>query len=174
MKLGNILLAASILAGAATTASAAEFTNYKGLTKQLKAEAKKSGNFATTAEVKHAQSAKDWAIVDVRTMLEYQAAKIPGAIRIGRQGPEKALAAVVLDDEDRFIKPNIIVVCNSASRASIEAETFRKMGFKTVKIYDIYSWIDECNPFESMYSKKKDKHGTKQKFGQFKAQHCVK
>ena len=35
MKLGNIVLAASLLAGAATAASAAEFTNYKGLTKKF-------------------------------------------------------------------------------------------------------------------------------------------
>ena len=174
MKLGNIVLAASLLAGAATAASAAEFTNYKGLTKKLKAEAKKNGEFATTAEVKHAQSAKDWAIVDVRTMEEYQAAHIPGSIRVGRQGPEKALAAVVLNDDDKFIKPNIVVVCNTASRASIEAQTFKMMGFTNVKIYDIVSWIDECNPVANMYSKKKDKHGSKQKFGTFTPSICIK
>jgi rhodanese-related sulfurtransferase len=171
MKLGNIVLATTLLVGAAT---AAEFTNYKGLTKQLKSEAKKNGTMASTADVKHAQKAKDWAVVDVRTMEEYQAAHIPGSIRIGRQNPEKALAAVVTDDNDNFVKPNIVVVCNTASRASIEAETFRKMGFKEVKIYGIVKWIDECNPVASMYSKKKDKKGSKQKFGTFLPSICTK
>ncbi|HFU75106.1 MAG TPA: rhodanese-like domain-containing protein, partial [Arcobacter sp.] len=117
---------------------------------------------------------KDWAIVDVRTMEEYQAAHIPGSIRIGRQNGEKAIAAVVTDDNDNFTKPNIVVVCNTASRASIEAVTLKKLGFKTVKIYDIVSWMDECNPVANMYSKKKDKKGTKQKFGTYKVAHCYK
>lgn len=171
MKLGNILLAASLLTGAAM---ANDFVNYKALTKQLKADAKKNGQMASAADVKAAQAAKDWAIVDVRTMEEYQAAHIPGSIRVGRQNPEKALEAVVTNDDGKFIKPNIIVVCNTASRAAIEAETFRKMGFKEVKIYDIVSWIDECNPIANMYSKKSDKHGTKEKFGLMKAEFCNK
>jgi rhodanese-related sulfurtransferase len=171
MKLGKIVLAVALSLG---VASASEFIGYKGLTKKLKKEAKQSGNFATATEVKHAQKAKDWAIVDVRTMEEYQAAQIPGSIRIGRQNPEKAIAAVVTDDEDRFIKPNVIIVCNTASRASIEAQAIKQLGFKTVKIYDIVSWIDECNPFTNMYSKKKDKKGTKNKFGAFTAAHCSK
>ncbi len=169
MKLTNILLATTLLTGAAT---AAEFTNYKSLTKQLKAKSAKAGNTATAEEVKHALVAKDWAVVDVRTIEEWKAAHIKGSNRVGRQGPEKALANIVLDDDDKFIKDKIIVICNSGSRASIEAETFRKMGFTKVKIYDIYSWIDECNPFLNAYSKKKDKHGTKNKFGAFKAAHC--
>jgi 3-mercaptopyruvate sulfurtransferase SseA len=65
-------------------------------------------------------------------------------------------------------------VCNSGSRAAIEAETFRKMGFDQVKIYDMYTWIDECNPTTNRYSKKKNKNGTKNKFGSFYAEHCKK
>ncbi|MBD3841487.1 MAG: rhodanese-like domain-containing protein [Campylobacterales bacterium] len=171
MKLRNLLLATALLASGA---AASEFTGYKGLTKQLKGEAKKDGNYATTDDVKKALASKDWAVVDVRTMEEWQAARIEGSTRIGRQNPEKALDGVVLDDEGKFIKPNIIVVCNTASRASIEAETFRKMGFKKVMIYDLVSWIDECNPVTNLYSSHKDKHGTKNKFGQFKAEHCSK
>jgi len=48
------------------------------------------------------------------------------------------------------------------------------MGFDQVKVYDMYSWIDECNPIITGYSKKKDKKGTKKKFGMFKAEHCYK
>ena len=171
MKLGNILLATTLFLGAA---QAAEFTTYKQLTKKLKKEATAKGQFATAKEVRHALKAKDWAVIDVRTMEEWQAASMKGAYRVGRQSPEKALETIVLDDNDKFIKDKIIVVCNSASRASIEAETFKKMGFTTVKIYDMYSWIDECNPVVTAYSKKKDKKGTKNKFGQFKAAHCSK
>ena len=171
MKLGNILLATTLLAGAAY---AGEFINYKGLTKTLKAEAKKNGTFASTADVKHALKAKDWAVVDVRTLNEWSAAHIKGSNRIGRQAPEKALSNVVLNDDDKLIKDKIIVVCNTASRASIEAETLRKMGFSTVKIYGINTWIDQCNPVTNKYSKAKDKHGTKIKFGEFKAAHCSK
>jgi rhodanese-related sulfurtransferase len=171
MKLGNILLATTLLAGAAY---AEGFTSYKQLTKQLKAEAKKDGTYATEAELKHALSAKDWAVVDVRTLEEWNAASIKGSYRIGRQSPESALASIVLNDDDKFIKNNLVIVCNSASRASIEAKAIKMMGFKTVKIYDMYSWIDDCNPVNTGYSKKKDKKGTKNKFGQFKAAHCSK
>jgi rhodanese-related sulfurtransferase len=171
MKLGNIILAASLLVGAA---SANEFVGYKGLTKKLKAEAKKNGTIATIDEVKHAQKAKDWLIADVRTMEEYQAARIDGAVRIGRQNPEKALEAFVTNDEGQFIKPNVILVCNTASRASIEAEAIRQLGFKNVKIFGMVSWMDECNPVVNMYSSKKDKKGTKNKFGSYKAAHCYK
>jgi len=171
MKLSNILLATTLLAGAAT---ASEFTGYKGLTKHLKSESKKHGNTASTADVKKAIAAKDWAVVDVRTMEEWSAAHIKGTSRIGRQAPEKALGNIVLDDDDKFIKNKLIVVCNTASRASIEAETFRKMGFAKVKIYGINTWIDECNPVTNKYSKAKDKQGTKIKFGNFYAEHCKK
>lgn len=171
MKLTNILLATTLLAGAAT---ASEFVNYKGLTKQLKSEAKKNGSMASTADVKAALAATDWAVVDVRTMEEWAAAHIPGSTRVGRQAPEKALANVVLDDNGKFVKDKIVVVCNTASRASIEAETFKKMGFKEVKIYGLVTWIDGCEPFKNKYSTDQDKHGTKNKFGTFKAEHCSK
>lgn len=171
MKFTNLLLATTLLA---TVATASEFIPYKQLTKQIKAEEKKAGNFASAQDVKNALKSKDWAVVDVRTQLEWAAGSIKGSSRIGRQAPETALANIVLDDDDNFIKDKIIVICNSASRASIEAQTFRKMGFKEVKIYDMYSWIDECNPVVTGYSKKKDKKGTKKKFGMFKAEHCYK
>ena len=171
MKFTNILLATTLLATAAT---ASEFIPYKQLAKEIRTQEKKAGNFATLEEVKSALNSKDWAVVDVRTKEEWEAASIQGSFRIGRQSPEKALENIVLDDNDKFIKKNLIVICNSASRASIEAQTFRKMGFEQVKVYDMYSWIDECNPIVTGYSKKKDKQGTKNKFGMFKAAHCNK
>ena len=171
MKFTSILLAVSLLAGAAV---ANDFVGYKGLTKKLKTEAKKNGTMATAADVKKALASKDWIVADVRTMEEYQAARIKGSVRIGRQNPEKALEAFVTNDEGDFIKPNIVLVCNTASRASIEAETIKQLGFKNVKIYGITSWLDECNPVVNMYSSKKNKKGTKQKFGSFKAAHCSK
>lgn len=171
MRLKNILLASALLSSGLM---ASEFIPYKQLGKDLKAQEKKDGNFATLEEVKKALKSKDWAVVDVRTQLEWAAASIPGSYRVGREAPEKALEAIVLDDNDKFVKDKLIVICNSASRASIEAQTFRKMGFKEVKIYDMYSWIDECNPVVTGYSKKHDKKGTKNKFGMFKAEHCYK
>lgn len=107
-------------------------------------------------------------------MEEWSAAHIKGTVRIGRQAPEKALELYALDDNGKFVKQNLIVICNSASRASIEAETFKKMGFKTVKIYDLYSWIDKCNPVITKYTVHKDKAGTGLKFGDFYAEHCKK
>lgn len=156
------------------SANANEFVNYKQLSSKLKAENKKMGTYATTAEVKKALKAKDWLVADARTMEEWAAAHIKGSVRIGRQAPENGLALYALDDEDKFVKQNLILLCNSAARASIEAETFRKMGFKTVKIYDLYSWIDECNPVVTKYTVKKDKAGTGLKFGNFYADHCKK
>ena len=171
MKVKALLIT---LALGASSLFAGDFVNYKALSTQLKAENKKAGNFATTDEVKKALKAKDWIVADVRTMEEWAAAHIKGAVRIGRQSPEKGLELYALDDDEKFVKDNLIVVCNSAARASIEAETFRKMGFKTVKIYDLYSWIDECNPVVTKYTVKKDKKGLNLKFGKFYAEHCYK
>jgi len=168
----KIILAA--LAFTVTSMVANEFVDYKTLTKQLKAEAKKNGTYATEAEVKTALESKDWLVADVRTMEEWAAAHIKGTVRIGRQAPENGLALHALDENDKFIKQNLIVICNSAARASIEAETFKKMGFKTVKIFDLYSWIDNCNPVVTNYSVKKHKSGTGLKFGSFYAEHCYK
>lgn len=164
--LGLLLVGSSLLAG--------EFVDYKKLSNQLKAQNKKSGNFATSKDVKKALKSKDWIVADVRTMEEWAAAHIKGAVRIGRQAPEKGLELYALDDDGKFIKKNVIVVCNSAARASIEAETIRKMGFNKVKVFDLYSWIDECNPVVTKYTVKKDKKGLNLKFGAFYAEHCKK
>ena len=164
MNLGRLLLAASVVA---STLFASDFVDYKALSKQLIANEKKNGNFATTQEVKAALADKEWAVVDVRTEDEWAAGFIKGTQRIGREAPEKALEGIVLDDNGKFVKDKIIVVCNSASRASIEADTFRKMGFKTVKIYPLYTWIDECNPITTKYSSHEDKEGTNKKFGDY-------
>lgn len=171
MKLGKILLATAIFFAGA---QAADFVGYKGLTKKLKKESKANGSFASVEDVKKALKAKDWVVADVRTMEEFQAARIKGSVRIGRQNPEKALADHVLDVEDNFVKNNLMIVCNTASRASIEAVTLKQLGFKDVKIFGINKWIDECQPFTSMYSNAKDKSGRKAKFGEFKAAHCYK
>jgi rhodanese-related sulfurtransferase len=164
--LGLLLIASSMMAN--------EFVNYKELSTKLKAENKKAGTYATTAEVKKALKSKDWLIADVRTMEEWAAAHIKGTVRVGRQASEKGVALHALDDDDKLIKPNLIVLCNSAARASLEAQTFRQMGFTQVKIYDLYSWIDECNPVVTKYTVKKDKNGMNLKFGNFYAEHCKK
>lgn len=171
MKLGKLVLVASVVA---STLFAGDFVDYKALSKQLIADEKKNGNFATTQEVKAALADKEWAVVDVRTEDEWAAGFIKGTQRVGREAPEKALEGIVLDDNGKFVKDKIIVVCNSASRASIEAETFRKMGFKTVKIYPLYTWIDECNPMTTKYSSHEDKEGTNKKFGDYYAEQCKK
>ncbi len=168
MKLGKVILVASLCFGAV---NAADFVDYKKLSHGLKDQAKKEGTIATTAEVKTALGAKDWAVVDIRTMDEWQAAHIDGSQRIGREAPEKALERIVLDDNNKFAKENIVVVCNTASRAVIEAEAFRKMGFKTVKVYGIETWIEECNPTKNWYSNVANKE--KRKFGSYYAEHCV-
>ena len=173
MKL-KLLMASAILSAGLLGAQANEFKTYKDITKVLKAENKKAGNFATADEVKAALDAKDWIVADVRTIEEWNAAHLKGSIRVGRQAPEEFLESNVLDLDGNFVKQNMIVVCNSASRASIEAETFRKMGFKTVKIYEINKWIDECNPVITKYSAGEHKDGTKTKFGNYYAEHCKK
>jgi len=171
MKLKAICLAL-LLVG--SSLFAAEFVSYEQLSTKLKADNKKAGNYATTEEVKKALKSKDWLVADVRTMEEWSAAHMKGAVRVGRQSSEKAIALFALDDDDKLIKPNLIVVCNSAARASIEAQTFRQMGFDKVKVYDLYSWIDECNPVVTKYTVKKDKGGMNLKFGNFYAEHCKK
>ena len=171
MKFSKIVLSMGLLA---SSLFANEFINYDNLSKSLKDDAKKNGLYATTDEVKMALKEKDWAVVDVRTAEEWAGAFIKGSQRVGRQTPEVAIENFVTDDNGKLIKDKIIVVCNSAARASIEAQTFRQMGFKTVKIYDLYSWIDECNPVVTKYTVKNDRSGTGLNFGEYYAEHCKK
>jgi len=171
MKIKTLLIAGMITS---STLFANSFIDYKTMSSKLVAENKKAGNYATIEEVKTALTSKDWIVADVRTQLEWAAGRIKGSVRIGRQAPEKALANYALDDNDKFVKQNLIVICNSAKRASVEAQTFRLMGFKNVKVFDFYSWVDSCNPIVTNYSSKKNKAGTKNKFGQVKAAHCYK
>ncbi|MDX9961042.1 MAG: rhodanese-like domain-containing protein [Aliarcobacter sp.] len=171
MKFSKIVLSISLLA---STLLAGEFVNYSDLSKSLKAEAKQNGLYATTDEVKAALKEKDWAVVDVRTAEEWAAGYIKGSQRVGRESAEKAIENFVLDDNGKLTKDKIIVVCNSASRAAIDAQKFRQMGFTTVKIYDLHSWIDECNPVITKYSSEKDKEGTNKEFGNFYAEYCKK
>lgn len=171
MKFGKIILATSLFAG---SLFAGEFLTYSDLSKKLKEEAKKEGTLATTADVKKALESKDWAVVDVRTMEEWTGGAIKGSFRVGRESPEKALENIVLDDDDNFTKKKLIVVCNTASRAVINAQTFRQMGFDEVKSYGITTWIDECNPVVTKYSSTENKSGTKTKFGSYYAEHCKK
>ena len=130
--------------------------------------------YETSDEVKAALKDEKWAVVDVRTLEEWSAGFIKGTQRIGREAPEKALENIVLDDDEKFVKDKLIVVCNTASRAAIEAQAFKQMGFKTVKIYEINKWIDECNPVVTKYSAGEHKDGTKTKFGNYYAEHCKK
>lgn len=169
MKLKAVILTLLL---ATSSLFAGEFIDYNKLSSILKKENKANGTYASTQDVKNALKSKDWLVADVRTMEEWSAAHIKGAVRIGRQAPEKGLALHALDMDDNFVKQNVIIVCNSAARASIEAETIKKMGFKQVKVYDLYSWIDECNPVVTKYTVKKDKGGTGLKFGNFYAEHC--
>lgn len=171
MKIKTLCIATLL---ASSTMFGADFIDYSALTKKLKSEYKEHNNYATTQEVKKALNSDNWIVVDVRTLEEWSAAYIQGSQRVGRQAPEKALENFVLDDNGKFVRNNIIVVCNSAARASIEAENFKKMGFNQVKIYDLYSWIDQCNPVTTKYTVKTDKNGTGLKFGNFYAEHCKK
>jgi rhodanese-related sulfurtransferase len=171
MKFSKIVLSLGLLA---SSLFASEFINYDDLSKSLKDDAKKNGLYATTDEVKMALKEKDWAVVDVRTAEEWAGAFIKGSQRVGRETSEVAIENFVTDDDGKLIKDKIIVVCNSAARASIEAQTFRQMGFKTVKIYDLYSWIDECNPVVTKYTVKNDRSGTGLNFGEYYAEHCKK
>ena len=150
------------------------FLEYSELTAKLKNEHIKAGRYATTEEVKKALKADDWLVVDVRTSNEWSAAYIEGSKRVGRQNPEKMIKNFCLDFADDFTRNKLIVVCNSAARASLMAETFRTMGFKKVMIYDIYTWIDECNPISNDYTVQSSRKGTGLKFGTFKASHCKK
>ena len=151
------------------------FVDYRELTAKLKAAHVKDGTYATTAQVKYALKADDWLVVDVRDDHEWSAAYIEGSKYVGRKNPESKIKNFCLDVfGDDFTRNKLIVVCNSAARASLEAEIFKLMGFKTVMIYDIYTWIDECNPISSEYTVRKSRKGTGLNFGSFKAVRCKK
>lgn len=162
----------TITALTVSSLSASTFVDYKTLTKKLKSDYKKEGKFASEKIVKQALELDNWIVVDVRKKTEWSQGHIQGSHYVGRESMEKEVAKVALDKEGNFTKNKVIVVCNSASRASVEAETFKKMGFKDVRIYGIFDWIDNCNPIVTGYSKKKNKLGRSVAFGDFKSSHC--
>lgn len=169
MKLTSLILATTILVSGSF---AAEFVPYHEIAGQLLKENEKLGLRATTDEVKKALHSKDTLVVDVRTPEEWSAAHIKGSVRVGRQVPEKAIENFVLDDNGKLVKDKLIVVCNTAHRASLQAMIFRKMGFKQVKVYPIDEWIDECNPVVTKYSRQEYKDGKHHRFGEFYAEKC--
>jgi rhodanese-related sulfurtransferase len=171
MKLMHILLTTALLTSGAFTA---EFIPYKQMATKLLEQNEKEGLRATTDDVKKAIKSKDTAVVDVRTPLEWAGAHIKGTYRVGRQIPEMAVSNFVLNDDDKLVKDKLIVICNTAHRASIQAVVFRHMGFKEVKVYPIDQWIDECNPVATKYSGKEYHDGKDHKFGEFYAEGCKK
>ena len=171
MKLIYSLIVTGVLF---SSAYAAEFIPYKKMAINLLEQNKKEGLFATSEEVKKAIASKDTAVVDVRSIEEWSGAHIKGTFRVGRKTPEMAIGNFVLDDDDKLLKDKLIVVCNTAHRASLEALVFRKMGFTQVKVYPIDKWIDECNPVVTKYSVQKYVGGKDHKFGEFYAEGCIK
>jgi len=149
----------------------AKFIYYEEIANTLIEENKKNSLLASTEDVKKAFKSKDTLVVDIRTKEEWAGAYIKGSVRIGRDDPENIIANFVLDDDNRFIKDKLIIVCNSAKKASIQAIIFRKMGFSEVKVYGIFRWIDECNPVATKYS---DKRCQGLEFGDYYAKHCKK
>ena len=171
MKLTHTLVAMLLLTSGTV---AADFISYKKASTALLEKNEKEGLRATTEELKKALQAKDTAVVDVRTSLEWAGAHIKGSFRVGRQTPELAIANFVLDDDGKLVKPKLIVICNTAHRASIQAVIFRHMGFSEVKVYPIDQWIDECNPVATKYSGQEYSDGKERKFGEFYAEGCKK
>jgi len=171
MKIINTVVTVAVLTSGSF---AAEFISFHELADKLIAKNVKNGMRASSDDVKKALKSKDTAVVDVRTNLEWAGAHIKGTYRVGRQTPEKAVENFVLDDDDKFIKDKLIVICNTTHRASIQAEIFRKMGFTEVKIYPIDEWIDECNPIVTKYSRQQYTKGKARKFGEFYAEGCTK
>ena len=169
MKLHKIILGMMIIVN---TMMAGTFVSYHQMADKLLQENIKNGMRATTDEVKEALKTKKALLVDVRTAEEWAGAHIKGSVRVGRQIPEMAIANFVLDDDDKLIYDNLIVVCNTGHRASLEAEIFRKMGFKQVKVYALDEWIDECNPIATKYSTQRYKEGRNKKFGLFYSEAC--
>jgi rhodanese-related sulfurtransferase len=158
-----------------TFAMADAFVGYRELAKDCKINLKNENRYASSKDVINAlNNPESWIVADVRTKGEWNSAHIEGSFRIGRDSPEEMLANYALDYDNNFKRKNIILVCNTGDRASLEALVISKMGFKKVMVYDIYSWIDECQPFKTGYSNKRDKDGTGKRFGLFKAEHCYK
>jgi rhodanese-related sulfurtransferase len=171
MKLINSLIITSALM---TGSFATEFVNYHNVAEKLLAQEKKNGLNATAQDVRNAIKSKDTVVVDVRTDIEWASAHIRGSYRVGRESPEKMVEPLVLDDDGKFVKTKLIVVCNTAHRASLEAVIFRKMGFTEVKTYGIDEWIDECNPVMTHYSTLGNPKGKNHLFGDFYTKDCEK
>jgi len=170
LKLHKIIIIGGVLLASAV---ASEFVSYHKMSEKLLEENIKNNLCATTDEVKKALKSKDTLVVDVRTAQEWAGAHIKGTVRVGRQTPEMAISNFALDDDGKLIKEKLIVVCNTAHRASLEAVIFRKMGFESVKVYPIDKWIDECNPIATKYTNQKFKKGRGVKFGLFYSGECM-
>ncbi len=84
-------------------------------------------------------------ILDVRTVEEYEAGHIPGAIQIHFQTVPQRIEALQV-----FAKQNVVVYCERGFRAQIAETSLRKAGFD--RIYhlegDIMAWRNAGFPIE--------------------------
>ncbi|MCL5023767.1 MAG: sulfurtransferase [Nitrospirae bacterium] len=116
----------------------------------------KQGLYATTAYVKHALKKKDEILLDVRTPGEYtgkdvralRGGHIPGAVNINydenfREGSTSLKSpdelAKLYSGLDR--KKEIIVYCQTGTRATNTLFVLKELGFQRVRNYDA-SWIE--------------------------------
>ncbi len=89
-------------------------------------------------------------LIDVRTMPEYQAGHIDGAMWVPRGWVEFKSAKLIPD-----ANAQIVVYCKAGSRGSLAAKALIDMGYKNVKDLDggIKAWVKGKNPLFGILGK---------------------
>lgn len=110
--------------------------NIKGFITNFKDEPLVESKTITTDEVCQLSNSKEFIILDVRSIKEYKAGHIAGALpyfvgKMAKQLPEI--------DRDK----NIIIQCQSGDRATIASSYLTKHGFKNINIYfgSMRAWL---------------------------------
>lgn len=98
------------------------------LMKMLK-EARATHPQITVAEAKNLMAnEKNLLVIDVRTMAEFKAGSVPGAIHI----PRGLLEFRLINKEKNVARP-ILIYCKSGARASFAGRQLKELGYKDVK-----------------------------------------
>jgi len=174
MKLFNFLVLAALIAFSAnafaeelspamTTVLAIkqnEFKGYKPGVKEMREKLHKLGKIATPDEIEQVMRGekKDWIVVDIRKPSQYNGGHIvvdgKKMLHVGRQQPMAVLQKNVMQvkDNKEIIKKapkNIIIVCRSAMKVSVDYASYAAVGFNDVKVAGVLDWAKSCRPLNS-------------------------
>lgn len=152
-KTVGMILITTVMAVPLTFSLAAGKGGIEGITpkSEITKAAKAAVNHISAADLKAKIDKKEnFFLIDVRSMAEYQAGHIEGAMWIPRGWVEFKIAKIVKD-----AGADIVIYCKAGSRGSLATKAISDMGYKNVQDLDdgYKSWVKAKYPLFNIHGK---------------------